>query len=194
MTLLSRSRAVALATALAGGLALAGCMEATPYAPSTGSGQYRTGYWDEQIEPDRWRVTFAGNSLTARDTVERYLLYRAAQLTVEHGFDHFVLVDRNTEKHTSTYVDQPFGPGPYGYWGASWRYYGRGRGWRSWDPFWGDPFFDRDIDINTVQRYEASAEVVMGHGPKPANNVRAFDAHSVIATLGPQVQPPAPPK
>ena len=169
-------------------------MEATPYAPATGSGQYRTGYWDEQIEPNRYRVTFAGNSLTSRETVERYLLYRAAQLTVERGFDYFVLSDRNTEKHTSTYVDEPFGPGPYGYWGPSWRFYGRygygrGFGWRTWDPFWGSPF-DRDIDVRTVERYEASAEIVLGHGPKPERNVRAFDARAVIQSIGPQIQMP----
>ena len=57
----------------------------------------------------------------------------------------------------------------------------------SWDPFWGDPFFDRDIDINTVEKYEATAEIVMGKGPKPAGNVRAFDARAVMANIGPTV-------
>ena len=30
---------------------------------------------------DRWKVSFSGNSLTDRNTVETYLLYRAAELT-----------------------------------------------------------------------------------------------------------------
>jgi hypothetical protein len=187
------NRVVALAAILLGSAALAGCMNATPYQPATGTGQYRTGYWDEQIEANRFRVTFAGNSLTSRDTVERYLLYRAAQLTVENGGDYFTLADRNTEKKSQTYIDRPFGPGPWGYWGPSWRYYGRGWGWRSWDPFWGDPFFDRDIDVRQVDRYEATAEIVIGRGPKP-NNVHAFDARDVLQRLGPQIMPPAPPR
>jgi hypothetical protein len=185
-------RLSAIAAAVAGGLALSACMTATPYAPATGTGQYRTGYWDEQIEPDRFRVTFAGNSLTSRETVERYLLYRSAQLTLEHGYDHFTLVDRNTEKHTRTTVDEPFGPGPYGFWGPSWRLYGRGWGWRSWDPFWGGPLWDRDIDVRTVERYEASAEIVMGHGPKPPTELRAFNARAVVDSIGPNIMRPAP--
>ena len=91
-------RAAALAIALASASVLASCATPTPYQPATGSGMYRTGYWDEQIENDRFRVTFAGNSLTSRETVERYLLYRAAQLTVEQGYDYFTLADRDTEK------------------------------------------------------------------------------------------------
>jgi len=192
MTPIQTRRLSALAAAVAGGLALSACMTATPYAPATGTGEYRTGYWEEQIEPERFRVTFAGNSLTSRETVERYLLYRAAQLTLERGFDHFTLVDRDTEKHTSTRIDRPFGPGPYGFWGPSWRYYGRGFGWRSWDPFWGDPFWDRDIDVRTVERYEATAEIVMGHGPKPATELRAFNARAVVDSIGPSVLRPAP--
>ena len=30
----------------------------------------------------------------------------------------------------------------------------------------------------------------MGKGPKPADNLRAFDAHEVVARLGPSIQMP----
>ncbi len=189
-------RIAALALALAGGATLTSCMSATPYQPASARGAYGNGYTDEQLEADRFRVSFAGNSLTSRDTVERYLLYRAAQLTVERGFDHFTLINRDTEKHTRTYVDpapfsSAFRGGLWGGWGPSWRYYGRGFGWRHWDPFWGDPFWDRDVDVRTVDRYEAIAEIVLGKGPKPAD-VHAFDARSVLENLGPSVMPPPP--
>ena len=191
----ARTRTAAIAAALAGGLAVAGCMTATPYQPATGVGEQRTGYWDEQIEANRFRVSFAGNSLTSRETVERYLLYRAAQLTLERGADYFILVDRDTEKKTRTYATPSFAPGPYGYgyWSPYWRYYSPSFGWRSWDPYWGDPFFDRQVDVRTVDRYVAMAEVVIGRGPKPADNLRAFDARSVIQNLGPTVTMPTAP-
>jgi len=32
----------------------------------------------------------------------------------------------------------------------------------------------------------------MGHGAKPAGNVRAFDAHEVVDRLGPTIQMPKP--
>lgn len=187
-----RSRVAALALALASASVLASCATPTPYQPATGSGSYRTGYWDEQIESDRFRITFAGNSLTSRETVERYLLYRAAQLTVERGGDYFTLADRDTERKTRTYIDRPFHSGPWGYWGPSWRYYSPRWGWRGWSPYWGDPFWDRDIDVRTVDRYEASAEIVVGRGRKP-DNVRAFSAREVLDNLGPSIaQPPRP--
>lgn len=188
----SRSRIAATALALASASVLASCATPTPYQPATGSGSYRTGYWDEQIEADRFRVTFAGNSLTSRETVERFLLYRAAQLTVERGYDYFVLSDRDTERKTRTYIDRPFSSGPWGYWGPSWRYYSPRWGWRGWSPYWGDPFWDNQVDVRTVDRYEASAEIVVGRGRKP-DNVRAFDARQVLNNLGPSVaMPPRP--
>ncbi|WP_188055460.1 MULTISPECIES: CC0125/CC1285 family lipoprotein [unclassified Sphingosinithalassobacter] len=191
MTILtSRPRIRALTVALAGSLALASCAYPTPYQPATGVGQNRTGYWDEQIESNRFRVSFAGNSLTSRETVERYLLFRAAQLTLEQGYDHFILFNRDTERTTRTYVDRSFGPGPFGYWSPYWRYYRPHYGWGFYDPFYDDPFWGpRGFDTRTIDRYEAMAEIVLGRGPKP-ENVRAFDARDVIERLGPSVMTP----
>jgi hypothetical protein len=192
-----RSAAVVAAFALAA--ALAGCATPTPYQPNIPGQATSGGYSEIRIEPNRWRVTFAGNSLTSRETVEGYLLFRAAELTTQQGFDWFSIVDRNTERSGYTYLEPDplyrpwYGPG-YGFWRPSWRYYGYGYGWRTWDPFWGDPFWADRIDVHTVERFEATAEVVMGHGAKPANDPRAFDARAVIANLQPRIQYPAPPK
>jgi hypothetical protein len=176
------------ALALALLLAAAACTTATPYQPLGAPGnRVSGGFAERQIEANRFRVTFVGNELTSRQTVETYLLYRAAQLTAQQGYDWFVTADRDTERHTSTYVDQPFGPGPWGYWGPRWRYYGRGFGWRSWDPWYRSPFWGDTMDIRTVEQYEASAEILMGRGPKPADNPRAFDARDVLARIGPSI-------
>jgi hypothetical protein len=167
------------------GLALAGCETATPYQPIGLHGsQASGGYSDQQIEGNRWRVTFAGNTLTSRETVERYLLYRAAELTVQQGFDWFTPTDRNTDKQTDTYVDPLYGPG-YG-WGPRWGFYRRGYGWGYGR--WGDPFWGAPLDVNQVSQYQASAEVIMGKGPKPTEH--AFDARSVIEHLGPSLKRP----
>lgn len=190
--LVPRARLRTIGATIAGAMALAACATPTPYQPATGQGFYRNGYSDQQIEPDRFQVSFSGNDLTSRETVERYLLYRAAQLTLERGFDHFVLADRDTNVRSRTYSTPNFGGG-FGWgggWGPAWRYRSPAFGWRSWDPFWGDPFFDRSVDIRTVDKYEAMAEIVTGRGPKPANNVRAFDARAVLQSLGPSVTAP----
>jgi hypothetical protein len=184
MTKAMSSAALAIAA-----LSLASCATPTPYRPATGYD--RTGYAEQRIAANRYRVTFSGNSMTSREKVERYLLYRAAQLTVEQGYGWFTMADRATERHSSTYVDRPFGAGPYGWWGPSWRYRGAGFGWRRWDPLGGDPFWDRNVDIRTVNRYEADAEIVFGQGPRPAQDLRAFDASEVLQNLGPGIQMPS---
>ena len=63
-------------------------------------------------------VTFAGNSVTDRDTVERYLLFRAAELTVQNGGDYFVFADREVDKKTRTYTTPGIGGFGGGFRGA----------------------------------------------------------------------------
>lgn len=190
-------KAGAVAASLTLAALLSACATATPYQPNIRGQQVSGGFSETQLEANRFRVNFAGNSLTSRETVEGYLLYRAAELTVAQGYDWFAVVDRATDRQSRTYVEpDPFyrpwyGPS-YGYWRPSWRYYGGPFGWRSWDPFWGDPFWGDRVDVRTVEKYEASAEIVMNRGAKPSDDMRAFDARQVIANLGPRIQrPPA---
>ena len=186
-----RLRTAATAAALSLAALLGACATATPYQPNIPGQATSGGYSEMRIEADRFRVNFAGNSLTSRDTVERYLLYRAAELTVAEGGDWFELADRKTDKTVRTYVDRdPFyNRWAYPYWAPSWRYYGRGFGWRSWDPFFGDPFWASRVDVRTVEKYEADAEIVIHRGPKP-NQPNAFDARDVMRNLGPGIQRP----
>ena len=186
-------KAISLATVLVAVAGLTACATATPYQPDVRGQAVSGGFSDVRIESDRYRVNFAGNSLTSRDTVERYLLYRAAELTVTQGGDWFSLVDRQTDRKARTVVD----PDPmrsydrYGFWRPYWRYYGTSWGWRAWDPRYGDPFWADRVDVRTIEKFEASAEILLGRGPKPANDPRAFDAREVMANLGPTIVRPA---
>ena len=181
----------AAAVAALGGLAA--CETATPYQPLNPASASSGGYSETKLEQDRWRVTFAGNSMTSRETVETYLLYRAAELTVTQGYDWFETVDRHTDKDKRTYIDpDPFyGPGyRWGYFRPYWSFYGRGYGWRSWGPFWGDPFWADGLDVQEIDRYQATAEIVMRKGAKPALDPKAFDAHAVMTSLGSKIVRP----
>ena len=190
-------KSAAIVASLALTALLGACTTATPYQPNVTGQKVQGGYSEQQVETDRFRVTFSGNSLTSRETVEGYLLYRAAELTVQQGYDWFEIVDRNTDADRRTYVDRdPFyspwyGPS-YGYWRPAWRYYGGPYGWRTWDPYWGDPFWSSSVDVRTVTKFEASAEIVMRRGAKPADNPGAFDARAVMSNLGPRVLRPTP--
>lgn len=153
-------------------MALAACTRPTLYAPAVDG----LGYANAPIEADRYRVSFAGNSLTTRDTVEAYLLYRAAEVTLSSGHDWFRVADRNTAADTS------------------YRAYSTGFG--GWGPFLYGPgfapgFVDTTI-IRPITRYGAYANILVFKGEKPADDPQAYDARSVIETLGPRIVRPAP--
>src|SRR5579884_4157422 len=70
------------------GATLMGCMQPTPYQPRL-EGQ-NTGYTDRELTHNRYRITFTGNSVTPRETVESYLLLRAAEVTRAAGYTSFM--------------------------------------------------------------------------------------------------------
>jgi len=192
---------IALVGALVLTAGLSACATATPYQPKVTTGATTGGFSEQRLEADRYRVAFAGNSLTSRETVERYLLYRAAELTVQQGYDWFETADRRTDRTARTVVDADplarpgFGLGyPYGYWRPSWRYFGPAYGWRSWDPFWGDPFFADRAQVRTIEKFEAGAEIVLHKGKKPEGDARAYDAREIMTNLASSIVLPTPKK
>ncbi|MEQ7156043.1 CC0125/CC1285 family lipoprotein [Brevundimonas aurifodinae] len=171
----------------AAALLVSACATSTAYAPAGFNGQ-RGGYAEQRLESDRFRVSFAGNSVTSREQVEMGLLLRSAELTLENGFDWFSTVERATDRDVSysAFRDpfyRPYSP----FWGPSWRYYHRRGYWSRWnDPFWGRD----DFDVRQIDRFEANAEIVLGRGPKPAGDANAFDAREVVANLSGRVTRP----
>lgn len=194
MTIKSKTIAKVLAAASTISL-VTGCMTATPYQPERPGQAISGGYSDERLSENRFKVNFSGNNLTSRDRVEGYLLYRAAELTLQNGYDYFIIVDRLTERDSQTYVEpdrfyRPYYGPYYSYWRPHWRYYEPSSGWNIWHPEWGTPFWGDRVDIRRVERFEAHAEIVMYRGTLPAGERKAFNARSVVADLGPSIQRP----
>jgi len=147
----------------------------TPYQPAAG---YDRGYSEQKIENERYRISFKGNSMTERDTVENYLLFRAGELTLQSGYDSFTIVNRDTDKDSRTRSYGGFSRFSYMYFSPRW-------GWvHSWDPFWSSP-----ARYEEVTSYEAFAEIVMKRGPK-GDDPSAFDARQVSQNLGAQIVRP----
>jgi hypothetical protein len=185
-------RRLLTAAALVLAAGLSACATATPYQPATQTAAgFRNGFWEQPLEQNRWRVGFSGNTVTSRQQVEDALLLRAAELTLQQGFDHFTAVNRATERDVRYRADPMyggFGYSRYPFWSPYWRYYRPAFGWRYWDPFY-DPF-DRSYDVREIDRYEATAEILMGRGAPSAGDPRSFDARQVFATLSPRVPRP----
>lgn len=183
-------RAFAKPALILGLLVLAGCATPAPYAPRA-PGQ-ATGYTDRQLSDNRWRVTFTGNSVTPRETVENSLLLRAAEVTLASGHSHFVFDSRDTKAQTR-YDAFPTGPG-FGY-GAGFGYgpgfgYGFGRGYWGFHPAWGYSAFGPDVDIVSTTKYESYAEIVVLNDEQAQREPRAVDARAVLAHVPPPPPPP----
>lgn len=70
---------------------IAGCSGATPYQALG----LRGGYKDVKLDDNTYRVTFQGGGATSREIVEVYDLYRCAELTIEKGYDYFIVIETN---------------------------------------------------------------------------------------------------
>ena len=163
------------------GVILAGCMTPTPYQPRQ-EGQ-NTGYTDRALTQNRYRVTFTGNTATPRETVESFLLLRAAEVTRAAGYSAFMFDTRNTRaNHSYDVIGPEPGPGPY--WGGFRRGFG---GWGGWGFA-----YDPAVDVVVRTNYEAYAEIVLLTPEQAAREPRSISASDVISHIGPEAAPPKP--
>ncbi len=150
-------------------LLLAACATPTPFKAAGPSGA--DGYSVQQLESNRFLVNFAGNTTTPRQTVETYLLYLSAEITVQNGFDYFVLNEKSLDKSVNY---QTYDTG----------FFGRRRGFGGgFDTSYTTPY----------SAYDLSAEILLFKGAKPAQLGNAYDAHDLAGRLAPQIIRTTPP-
>jgi hypothetical protein len=94
-------RKLAFGTAVA--LSFFGCAS-TKYAPMSMMGQDYFGYAERSLDSNAWAVTFDGNKYTDFDFVDKCVLYRSSELTMEKGFDYFVVLDREHDSSVHNFT------------------------------------------------------------------------------------------
>lgn len=147
---------------------LAACATGPAYRLAVHPGDY--GYRDTQITNDRYRVSFSGDYSMSRETVENFALFRAADVALAHGADHFRITARETLPVTS----MDYGPTTT---------FGYGYGWGS--PFWGTGI-GYSFRGASETRYETVLEIQLGPDV-PAQGPDVYDAHQIKRNLAPQV-------
>lgn len=156
-------------TALLAILLLAACANTTPYQPLKSG----VGYSDQKLEANRFRVSFDGKSSTPRATVENYVLYRSAEVTLANSYDYFTVAMQNTESKVNG-NSSPFSFGIGGFGRNGGVGFGVGTG----------------SDIRS--EYQGSADVTMFRGKKPEDNPHAYDARAIKENLESTVARPKP--
>jgi len=143
-------------------LALSACASLAPYGPQQSAGGQ--GFNEQRIESDRFRVTY--NGVGAVGPVADRALFRAAQLTVDQGYDWFEV----TQRWIDGRPDSAGGVRPSVSIGAGASRYG---GYRASGVGVG-----LGLDLSGPQPTSTTLEIVMGRGAKP-DRPDAYDARRV---------------
>jgi hypothetical protein len=156
---------VGAASALVVAGSIAACATTAPYGPA--ATPRSVGYFDQQIESNRFRVSYRGPSGMSRTEVEDLAMLRAADLALEQGYDWFQIIGRYGDLGPPTSPRFSFGIG-----GSS---FGRNSavGVGTSTGFGGQPSFI------------ANLELMMGRGAKPSTP-DAYDARSVANVIRPR--------
>jgi hypothetical protein len=100
-----------------------GC--STPYK----KGGFMGGYEDCKIQDGVFLVSFRGNGYTSYTKAKNYALLRAAEVTKENGYKHFIILDETRDESIQTVVTPKSSyttgyVGPYGNYSSTTNSYG----------------------------------------------------------------------
>ncbi len=62
------------------------------------------GYSESQLQEDTFRVSFKGNAFVDKEKAQDYLLLKCAEITLDHGFDYFIILGEEDSTAVSSYT------------------------------------------------------------------------------------------
>ena len=157
---------------------LVACESLSIYRPAKSAGD--VGFSEQKLSENQYRVTFQGNAGTSRVRVEDYLLFRAAELTSEKGYDYFVVTEHDTEadkRYLIRYRADPYSLYDHYHGPIQFRFPYYAYGYE-----WGHPM---EESVREVTRYAAISYIRMFKGDIPQGEDLAFNADEVMANVGP---------
>ena len=90
-------------------LTLGACASTPDYKPAGKAGDH--GYYTQKISDDRYRVNYNARRGTNLQDARDYAMLRAAEITLNKGYDWFEIVDRETSSTESRAPDTQLGFG-----------------------------------------------------------------------------------
>lgn len=142
------------------------------------------GYSELPMDSSTYQVTYAGDNTMPPDLVDRYALYRSAELTVAKGFNYFIVMDGTANANSSTYTSTTPGAETHT---TSIEH--------DMDPQTGKMIpvavttSNQDYSTMTMTStfHTATKTIRMFKGERPGDNAHAYDAKSMISVMGPTI-------
>ena len=147
---------------------------ATPYQASG----WRGGFGEKKINDSTYLVAFQGNGYASQARVHYFWLYRCAELTVQNGYDYFVIhpkdsAPKDLRSSGGSLVPAVYRPSAQG------AFIKVHSGGTVYIPYYGGG--------STAQHWTSAGVILMFRRPLPTSLLFAFDARSILAQLGPYV-------
>jgi hypothetical protein len=166
-------------------------LETGPTVPAAKPGVYS----QVKLRAGHYRLTVKGHNFTSRDAIEKYVLYRAADLTLQQHYQWFTLTESRKKGDVAPVPKRDLAGFHYSfrmqYWRPVWRYKLAGSpSWTTWSPFSNTAFFADGKNPKTITDFESSVNIVMHKGTMDSTNPLAFEADVLSDFLVNQVSPP----
>ena len=62
------------------------------------------GYSETQLGENIFQVSFRGNGYTSRERASDFVLLRSAEVSLENGYQYFIIIEAEKSSHLSTYT------------------------------------------------------------------------------------------
>jgi hypothetical protein len=141
-----------------------------------------------------FHLVVMGHKFTSRDDAEKYLAWRAAELTMAEKGNWFTFTQNRTKADTvpapkrdpaaprHSFQMQNFQP--------VWRYKSGDANWKTWSPYSGAAFFADGMKPEAITEFEVSADIVVRKSVMDDADPLGYEAGAVSDLLINQVSPP----
>ena len=141
-----------------------------------------------------YHLVVAGHKFTSRDDIEKYLAWRAADMTLSDKGIWFTFAQARTKADTVPAPKLDPGAPRHSFQMANfqpvWRYKIKGADWKTWSPYSGAAFFVDGIKTEDITDFEAGADIVVRKGVMDDADPLGYEAGAVSDLLINQVSPP----
>ena len=128
------------------------------------SNQAMGSFTQSKISPTEAKITFAGNGFNSRQAVSKSILYHCAKVTLQNGYQYFVITDSKLVPSANLY--------------GNYNYYGN---YNNMPGLAYDNFQSQEV---LAQKYNTTVVIKMFNASNPLQIVNGYDANQLVKSGG----------